>query len=172
MTAPGEIQDAHPGARARVRRALEAGRAEVTGLVGAFRGLLVRDLLAPGPGRARLVLCVAADEEEAEALARDVAFFVGPEAVLRVPADAVLPYDDLSPDRGVEMDRLSALARLHLRPEAARAVVVSARALARRMVPRSLFERSADLQGRSIFGGGAQPGAGGLPAIDERRRTF
>ncbi len=33
---------------------------------------------------------------------------------LRLPADAVLPYDDLSPDRGVEMERLAALARLHL----------------------------------------------------------
>ncbi len=150
MKAPVEIQGAPKGARARVRSALEGGRAEVTGLVGAYRGLLLRDLLAPGPGRARAVLAVAADEEEAEALARDLAFFVGEGAVLRVPADAVLPYDDLSPDRGVEMERLSALARLHLAPEAVKAVVVSARGLARRVVPRRVFEEGSDLLGKGL----------------------
>ncbi|MGC3999778.1 MAG: transcription-repair coupling factor [Anaeromyxobacter sp.] len=138
-------------ARAQVRRALETTRrADVTGVVGAARGLLVRDLLAPGPGRARLVLAVAPDEDEAEALARDLAFFLGPGAVLSLPADAVLPYDDLSPDRGVEMERLAALARLHLAPEQVQAVVVSARGLARRQVPRAVFEAGADLLGKGI----------------------
>ncbi|WP_248361537.1 transcription-repair coupling factor [Anaeromyxobacter oryzae] len=137
--------------RARVRRALEEQRrADVTGLVGASRALLARDLLAPGPDRARMVLAVAVDEEEAEALARDLSFFLGAGAVLRVPADAVLPYDDLSPDRGVEMERLAALARLHLAPEAAKAVVVSARGLARRLVPRRIFEAGSDLLGKGI----------------------
>jgi transcription-repair coupling factor (superfamily II helicase) len=132
-----------------VRLALaEARRAEVTGVVGAARGLLVRDLV--GPGRARLALCVAADEDDADALGRDLAFFLGNEAVLRVPADAVLPYDDLSPDRGVEMERLAALARLHLAPEAVRAVVVSARGLCRRVVPRRVFEEGSDLLGKGI----------------------
>ena len=80
----------------------------------------------------------------------DLAFFLGREAVLRIPADAVLPYDDLSPDRGVEMERLAALARLHLAPDAAKAVVVSARALARRVVPRRVFEAGADLLGKGV----------------------
>ncbi|ACG75670.1 transcription-repair coupling factor [Anaeromyxobacter sp. K] len=147
--ASGETSGA--SARDRVRRALEEKRrADVTGLVGAARGLLIRDLLAPGPGRARSVLAVAADEEEADALARDLAFFLGEGAVLRVPADAVLPYDDLSPDRGVEMERLAALARLHLAPEQAKAVVVSARALARRTVPRRVFEAGSDLLGKGV----------------------
>ena len=107
--------DAPTPPRARVRRALETDcRADVVNIVGAARGLLVRDLLAPGPARARTVLAVAPDEDEAEALARDIAFFLGREAVVRIPSDAVLPYDDLSPDRGVEMERLSSLARLHL----------------------------------------------------------
>jgi transcription-repair coupling factor (superfamily II helicase) len=133
-------------ARARLRRALEASRqADVTGLPGAARGRLVQDLLAPGPARARAVLCVTAGEEEADRLARDVAFFLGDGAVLRVPADAVLPYDDLSPDRGVEMERLSALARLHLAPGEVKAVVVSARGLCRRVVPRAVFEAGSDL---------------------------
>jgi transcription-repair coupling factor (superfamily II helicase) len=137
--------------RARVRQALADARlAEVTGLVGAARGLLVRDLGEPGPGRARCVLCVAADEDEADALARDLAFFVGPAAVLRLPADAVLPYDDLSPDRGVEMERLAALARLHLAPDVIRAVVVSARGLCRRVVPRRVFEEGSELLGKGI----------------------
>lgn len=143
-TAPPEPAPA--GARARVRRALEASRlAEVTGLPGAARGRLVQDLLAPGPARARCVLAVATDEERADALARDLAFFVGEAAVLRVPADAVLPYDDLSPDRGVEMERLSALARLHASPGEVLAVVVSARGLARRVAPRAVFEAGSDL---------------------------
>jgi transcription-repair coupling factor (superfamily II helicase) len=151
---PGALaHDAPPAqsARARLRQAIAQGRiAEVTGVVGAYRGLLVRDLLAPGPGRARLVLCVAADEDEADALHRDVSFFLGASAALRVPADAVLPYDDLSPDRGVEMDRLSALARLHLAPESVQAVVVSARGLCRRLVPRRVFEEGSELLGKGL----------------------
>src|SRR5512138_1939261 len=108
---PAPPSSAPTDARRRVRDAFAtARRADVTGLAGAARGLLVQDLLAPGPGRARAVLCVAADEEEADRLAKDVAFFVGAGAVLRLPADAVLPYDDLSPDRGVEMERLAGLA--------------------------------------------------------------
>jgi transcription-repair coupling factor (superfamily II helicase) len=134
---------------ARVRRALEADRrAEVTGIAGAARGRLVRELLVPGPARA--VLAVASDEEDADQLAKDAAFFLGAEAVLRVPADAVLPYDDLSPDRGVEMERLSALARLHLAADAVKAVVVSARGLARRVVPRRAFEAGSDLLGKGL----------------------
>ena len=135
----------------RVRAALAAASAaDVTGVVGAARGLIIQELLAPGPGRARAVLCVAGDEEEADRLAKDVAFFVGAGAVLRIPADAVLPYDDLSPDRGVEMERLAALARLHLSPETVKAIVVSARGLARRAVPRAVFQRGTDLLGKGL----------------------
>jgi transcription-repair coupling factor (superfamily II helicase) len=118
--------------------------------VGASRGLLVRELLAPGPARARTALAVAPSEDDAEALARDLAFFLGADAVIRVPADAVLPYDDLSPDRGVELERLSALARLRVAPETVKAVVVSARGLARRQVPRAVFEAGADLLGKGV----------------------
>jgi transcription-repair coupling factor (superfamily II helicase) len=149
MTTASETTTASPWAR--VRRALAAGpRADVTGLPGAARGRLVAELLAAGEGRARAVLAVAADEEEADQLARDAAFFVGAEAVLRVPADAVLPYDDLSPDRGVELERLSALARLRVSPERSPVVVVSARALARRQVPPRLLEDGADLLGKGV----------------------
>jgi transcription-repair coupling factor (superfamily II helicase) len=149
MTVPAETSTPSPWARA--RRALAAGvRADATGLLGAARGRLLAELLAPGEGRPPAVLAVAADEEEADRLARDAAFFLGADAVVRVPADAVLPYDDLSPDRGVELERLSALARLHLAPERCPVVAVSARGLARRQVPRRIFEEGADLLGPGV----------------------
>jgi transcription-repair coupling factor (superfamily II helicase) len=142
---------ATPSPWLRVRRALASGtRADVTGLFGAARGRLLAELLAPGEGRPPALLAVAADEEEADHLARDAAFFLGAAAVLRVPADAVLPYDDLSPDRGVELERLSALARLHVAPERSPLVVVSARGLARLQVPRRMFEEGADLLGPGL----------------------
>jgi transcription-repair coupling factor (superfamily II helicase) len=137
-----------------VAEAVAAGGADVVGLSGAARGLAVQHLLAPGTGR-RAVLAVAADEEEADLLARDLEFFLGKgepgsPAVVRVPADPILPYDDLSPDRGLEMDRLAALARLHLGGARVRAVVVSARALARRQVPRTELGRQLELVGPGV----------------------
>jgi transcription-repair coupling factor (superfamily II helicase) len=146
-TSPAAPSDA----RARVRATLATSRrVDVAGLDAAARGLVVRDLLEPGPGRARTVLCVAPDEEEADRLARDVAFFVGARAVLRIPSDAVLPYDDLSPDRAVEMERLAALARLHLGGAEVKAVVVSARGFARLQIPRTVLERGAELLGKGL----------------------
>ncbi|HEU4383104.1 MAG TPA: TRCF domain-containing protein [Anaeromyxobacteraceae bacterium] len=120
----------------------DRSEADVTGLPGAARALVARGLLDRAELGLRVVLGVAADEEEADRLARDLAFFLGGrERVARLPADPVLPYDDLSPDRGLEMERLAALCRLYLESGALRAVVVSARALARRVVPRSVFDR-------------------------------
>ena len=127
--------------------------ADVIGLAGAARGWIAKELVALG--KARVLLAITAGEDEAEDLSRDLSFFFPPGSsgrspVLRVPADPVLPYDDLSPDRGLEMERLAALAGLYLGAGTVRAVVVSARALARRMVPRSVFERHADLVGRGV----------------------
>ncbi|HEX9242242.1 MAG TPA: transcription-repair coupling factor, partial [Anaeromyxobacter sp.] len=125
----------------------------MTGIFGAARGQLLAELLAPGsPPDLRLpaLLAVAEDEEEADRLAKDAAFFLGGDAVLRIPADAVLPYDDLSPDRGVELERLSALARLHAGLVRVPLVVVSARGLARRQVPKRLLEEGSDLLGPGI----------------------
>ncbi len=137
-----------------VADAVAAGGADVVGLSGAARGLAARHLVAEGSGR-RAVLAVTVDEEEADLLARDLEFFLGkgePGApvVVRVPADPILPYDDLSPDRGLEMDRLAALARLHLGGKDVKAVVVSARALARRQVPRAELGRQLELLGPGV----------------------
>ncbi len=145
---PGEAP-AGASLEAVVRAVEERGSADVTGLPGAARGLLARAVVEARPGAP--LLAVAAGEEEADALARDLAFFLGgaasPSSVVRVPADPVLPYDDLSPDRGIEMERLAGLCRLHLEGRSVRAAVVSARALARRMVPRAALGRLAELVG-------------------------
>ncbi|HEX7624656.1 MAG TPA: transcription-repair coupling factor, partial [Anaeromyxobacteraceae bacterium] len=139
--------------------------ADVVGLTGGARGWVAKELV--GKGRAKLLLAVAPGEDEADELARDLAFFLGggggapalpkgsggesgSAAVLRIPADPVLPYDDLSPDRGLEMERLAALSRLHLAPASVKAVVVSARGLARRMIPRATFERHTELLGKGV----------------------
>jgi len=130
------------------------GLAEVTGLAGAARGALCRALLAAAPGKT--LLAVAPDEEAADLLAADLSFFLAAQArpgvppVVRLPADPLLPYDDLSPDRGLEMERLAGLCRLHLHGAAVRALVVSARALARRQVPRAVLERQTELLGPGL----------------------
>jgi transcription-repair coupling factor (superfamily II helicase) len=125
-------------------------RADLVGISGAARGRVARDLLGAGEGRLPALLVVAPDEDDADGLAKDLTFFLGAGAVLRVPADAVLPYDDLSPDRNVEMERLAALGRLHLAPGGVKAVVVSARGLARKVVPRRVLAAGAELLGKGV----------------------
>lgn len=107
------------------------------GLAGAARGHVLRRLF--GELHAPL-LCITADEDAAELLAADLAFFFGGTGsrlspnVLRLPADEVLPYDELSPDPLVTSERLGAL--FHLRHKTgAKALVLSARALQRRVLP-------------------------------------
>ncbi|MBJ6761381.1 transcription-repair coupling factor [Myxococcaceae bacterium JPH2] len=122
-------------------------RVRTQGLKGAARGHLLarlhRELRAP-------LVCVAADEESADALAHDLAFFLGgsgtllaPE-VLRLPADEVLPYDELSPDAATVTARLGALYHLGQGTRFP-ALVLSLRGLYRRVLPpavvRALSER-------------------------------
>ena len=96
----------------------------------------------------RSILAVAADEDAADRLAADLSFFLPPpadgaeRAVVRVPVDGVLPYDGLSPDRTTELDRLAGLSMLS--GSSTRGVVVSARALARRQLPREAVEESSE----------------------------
>ncbi|HEY7724251.1 MAG TPA: transcription-repair coupling factor [Anaeromyxobacteraceae bacterium] len=129
------------------------GEVHLAGLRGAARGQVARALLEADPRRT--LLAVAPGEDEADALARDLGFFLAglasgdAPALVRLPTDPVLPYDDLSPDRGLEMERLAALCRLHLHGPAVRAAVVSARGLARRVVPRAALER-ADVVGPGV----------------------
>jgi transcription-repair coupling factor (superfamily II helicase) len=135
---------------ARVLELLRDGhRVRTQGLQGAARGYALARLL---PALKVPLVCVAPDEEAADALAHDLAFFLGGKGsareprVLRLPADEVLPYDELSPDGEVVADRLGAL--FHL-AQGTRfpALVVSVRGLLRKVlspeVMRSLSERIA-----------------------------
>lgn len=105
------------------------------GAKGAARGRLARAVRDRFGG----LLAVAATEDEADRLAGDLAFFLGEGRVVRVPTEAVLPYDDISPDRGAELDRLAGLSRLGAGVDA---LVVSARGLARRVIPPSMLQEN------------------------------
>ncbi|WP_157370764.1 transcription-repair coupling factor [Vulgatibacter incomptus] len=131
-----------------VRLAAAAGAAPgesiaVLGVKGGARGFVGASLHR---ALGRPLLAVAADEDAADRLAADLAFFLGGDGeerrVLRIPADAVLPYDGLSPDRATELDRLAGLHLLSRRPDAI--AVVSARALARRVPPPRTARKSAE----------------------------
>jgi transcription-repair coupling factor (superfamily II helicase) len=129
-------------------------RVDLAGISCAARGLLIRHLLQRGLGP---VVAVAVDEEAADGLERDLRFFlqhagerVEQPTVLRLPQDAVLPYDDLSPDRLLELDRLRALFvlghhRLGRRPAV---LVVSVQSLLRLQVPRARLLEATELLGK------------------------
>ena len=120
-------------------------RGRASGLFGAARGFA---LLQLARSAARPLVCVVADEEAAEALERDLRFFFAPDAaagpaVLRLPGDEVLPYEGLTPDRAVAQARMAGLFHLHLDDgprDPPRALVLSVRALARRVLPRPALD--------------------------------
>jgi transcription-repair coupling factor (superfamily II helicase) len=114
-----------------------ARKVQARGLSGAARGQALAQL---STDLKRPLVCVEPDEAAAEALEKDLRFFLGSDAaVVRLPADEVLPYEGLTPDRMVAQQRLAALFRLHLgeRP----IVVCSVRSLARRVLPRAALDR-------------------------------
>ena len=120
-----------------------ARRARARGLFGAARGFALARL-AESSGRP--LICVEADEEAADALEKDLRFFLaaGPQKkarpVVRIPADEALPYEGLTPDRLVALERLSALYHL-LMGEARPVVLFSVKSLARRVLPREALDR-------------------------------
>ncbi len=111
-------------------------KAQARGVSGAARGYVLAQLARDSK---RPLVCVEPDEEAAEALEKDLRFFAGSRAVVRIPADEVLPYEGLTPDRFVAQQRLAALFRLHLgeRP----IVVCSIRSIGRRVLPRAALDR-------------------------------
>src|ERR1043165_2498337 len=112
------------------------GVVRTQGLKGAARGYalarLHRALKAP-------LVCVAVDEESAEHLAADLAFFLGGRGapdrpnVLVMPADEVLPFDEVSPDAATVSERLGALFH-RARGTPFAALVLSRRMLCRRVL--------------------------------------
>ena len=111
-------------------------RARVRGLIGAGRGPALRQLQL---STKRPLVCIEPTEEAAEALERDLRFFMPEATILRLPEDEVLPYEGLTPDRLITQQRLAGLFRLHL--EKPHAVILSVRSLGRRVLPREALDR-------------------------------
>src|SRR3989442_8161658 len=116
--------------RGRVRKV------QARGLFGAARGYALARLVQDSK---RPRVFVEADEEAADAPERDLRFFAGERAVVRIPAEEILPYQGLTPDRLVAQQRLAGLFRLHLgeRP----IVVCSIKSIGRRVLPRAALDR-------------------------------
>src|SRR6516164_7129076 len=133
-----------------VRAQLRPGvRVRTTGLQGAARGhvlsRLSRELRAP-------LVCITPDEDSAEQLAADLAFFLGGPGslvqpnVVQLPGDEVLPWDEVSPDVAVVAERLGAL--FHLRQGTHfPALVLSWRALHKRVLPPDVLDRLSEMVG-------------------------
>src|SRR5437879_11595615 len=115
-------------------------RVRATGLRGASRGYALAHLAR---ALKRPLVCVEPDEEAAEALERDLRFFWpqsdAETAIVRLPGDEVLPYEGLTPDPQAAMARLAGLFHLHL--GGAKVVVLSVRALGRRVLPREALDQ-------------------------------
>jgi transcription-repair coupling factor (superfamily II helicase) len=122
---------------------------------GSFQAMLCAELSAL-PGQVRPLVAVTADEASAQALARDLRFFlanaaVGPEndptapsRVAHLPWLETTPWADVSPDRRAIVQRMSTLFRLS-QGMSAEVLVASAPALARRVVPRAAYSDLVDL---------------------------
>jgi transcription-repair coupling factor (superfamily II helicase) len=129
----------------------------VVGLTGAARGHVASRLLAKGLGP---LVAVAADEEAADLLEKDLRFFLGSSterddapSVLRLPSSETLPYEEIALDRELEMERLRALFLLVQRGLSkagprSMALVLSLPALLRKVLPRAEMERAAELVGK------------------------
>lgn len=132
-----------------LERLARSERVRTQGLAGAGRGhalaQLRRAMKAP-------LLCITPDDDSADELAADLAFFLGGRGslarptVLRLPGDEVLPWDELSPDGAVVSERLGVLH--HLRAGTPfDALVVSWRGLHKKVLPPAvLASLSARLQ--------------------------
>lgn len=129
--------------------ALSVGhRVRTVGLTGAARAWLLsrlsKRLKTP-------LVCVTADDDAADTLAADLGFFFGDDAesptrVLRLPADEVLPWDELVPDPAAVGDRLGALYHLAHGTQFD-ALVISVRGLLRRVLPReALLKNSSEVR--------------------------
>ncbi|MFM2152999.1 MAG: transcription-repair coupling factor, partial [Pseudomonadota bacterium] len=145
-----ERQKAREAAGAKAQAELDAALLRgdqaigVSGVVGAAKGRLVARLARPK----RPVVLVTADEVAADLLARDVRFFLGEDEgpgkprILRLTADDLLPYDDLSPDRTLVLQRLRTLFHLHMGTPA-EVIVASVAALARKTLPPAVVDTKA-----------------------------
>ncbi len=129
----------------------------VQGCEGAFQALTLARLAQELPREALPVIAVVKDEAQAQALARDLQFFLGSQSgddaagparrdVLTLPGIEIGPWVDASPDRRAILQRLGTLFRLSQGPGlAGQVVVASVLALCRRVVPRAAFADLVDI---------------------------
>ncbi|MBX7116477.1 MAG: transcription-repair coupling factor [Myxococcaceae bacterium] len=111
--------------------------ARAVGLTGAARGHVLSQLHR---AQGWPLWCITVDEDEADALAQDLAFFLGGTGtqaephVLRLPTEDALPWDELIADSHVVSERLGTLFHLGQGTQV-KAVVLSVRALLRKVMP-------------------------------------
>ncbi|MCC7381987.1 MAG: transcription-repair coupling factor [Deltaproteobacteria bacterium] len=122
-------------------------RVQVPRVAGAGRAYLAATLIR----EQRLPVLIARDPEEADGLHRDLAFLIGarPEdaaqrGLILIDGDEHSPYEPYSPDPRAVMDRISGFYRLTQERTSVRAIILTARALARKHVPPELFQRGAE----------------------------
>jgi transcription-repair coupling factor (superfamily II helicase) len=114
-------------------------RARAVGLHSAARGWVLARVHAATNAP---LLCVTTDEDAGDALTDDLAMRLIPTPpgritggqVLQIPAEDAMPWDELIPDNPLVTERLGALFRLQ-RGEPVKAVVLTARALAKKLLP-------------------------------------
>ena len=112
-------------------------RVRTLGLSGSARAYV---LASVARSLGRPLICVTPDDDSAEQLVRDLAFFLGGEGtlleprVLQLPGNEVLPYDELRPDAVLVAQRLATLHHLH-RGTRFPALVLSWRALHQKVLP-------------------------------------
>lgn len=125
------------------------------GCEGALPALLVAQLAKSLPQEQHPLLVLVPTEEQALRWTRDVAFFLGSresstevfsvsEAVVHIPAPGFLPWDEVLPDRALQMQRMVALFRLS-QEKPPLVLVASVSAFHRRVVPKSAFAAGVDL---------------------------
>src|SRR6185312_10615604 len=155
------MDDALQGLRAKdgiatvVKLLTESKIVRVHNTAGSFQALFCAELVQ-AHNFPRPLVVVTADETTAQALVRDLRFFLpsqaaGPEndptapsRVAHLPWLETAPWADVSPDRRAIVQRMSTLFRLS-QGMAAEVMVASAPALARRVVPRAAYADLVDV---------------------------
>nr|WP_245540518.1 transcription-repair coupling factor [Solimonas variicoloris] len=120
----------------------EGGAVSWTGLRGPVGALAVAQLARLQP---RLVVALAASEQQAYRLEDELRFFLGDLPLVHLPDSEVLPYEQFSPHQEILSQRLAALHRL---PQMRRGVLLTtADELMRRLPPRGwLAGRAFDIK--------------------------
>ncbi len=130
---------AHEPTLARAIRALEAEEPARMALPRSAWSFWIAALARQAPAP---VLIATGTAERAQALAQDLALWLGPERIHRLPEPPALPYERAPWPPEIRAERLTALAAMAgLNGDPAPVVVASARALRLRTLPPRLFHR-------------------------------